>query len=418
GIIVVSLCVLLLGFWFYKTTKQTQQWQEQQRQFMLTNKTAEATSPASTNVATPSATTAVSTAPFETNAPEQTIVVTNNRVRYTFTSRGGGIKLIELLDYPEVVSARWKMKTGGETNNFASLNTHAPVPVLSVLGGTNLVGDGYFKLTKTDYGVRAEKVLPDGLQLTKEFYFSSNYLVNASVRFENVSNNAISLAPQQFVVGTATLMDADDNGFYVTAMWYNGAVEENCGVSYFNTNTTTLGIFHRTPKTEYLEGNNNVSWAAAENQFFALIAMPKTNRPAEKILATPVMLPSLAENSGEIMGIQTALIYPAETIPAHSNYVRQIVLYAGPKEYRTLVKIGDQFQNRADLAMNFGKGYISFWGVGTFFAKLLLAGMNWLHDVFHAGYGLTIVLITVLLRAAFWPLTAASTRSMKRMQAL
>jgi len=44
--------------------------------------------------------------------------------------------------------------------------------------------------------------------------------------------------------------------------------------------------------------------------------------------------------------------------------------------------------------------------------------MNWLHDLTRAGYGLLIVLITVLLRGMFWPLTAASTRSMKRMQAL
>lgn len=416
GIIVVSLCVLLLGFWFFKTKKQAEQWQEQQRQFMLTNKVA--TAQATTNFHVVAETTAVSVSPFDINAPERTIVLTNNRVRYTFTSRGGGIKSVELLNYPETISARWKTKNPAGTNNYASLNTHAPVPALAILGDTNLTGDGNFNLTKTDYGVRAEKELPDGLRLTKEFYFSSNYLVNASVRFENPSGNAIALPQQQIVVGTATLMDADDTGYYVTTMWFDGTEEKNCAVSYFNTNTTTLGIFHRTPKTEYLEGNDNVQWAAAENQFFALIAMPKTNRPAEKFLATPVMLPPLADNAPAAMGIQAALIYPAQTISANSNYERQITLYAGPKEYRTLVKIGEQFQNHAEVAMNFGTGYMSFWGIGTFFAKLLLSAMNWLHDVFHVGYGWTIVLITVLLRVAFWPLTAASTRSMKRMQAL
>ena len=30
------------------------------------------------------------------------------KARYTFTSRGGGLKLIDLLDYPQTVSARWK----------------------------------------------------------------------------------------------------------------------------------------------------------------------------------------------------------------------------------------------------------------------------------------------------------------------
>jgi YidC/Oxa1 family membrane protein insertase len=417
GIIVVSICALLLGFWFYETTKQEQareRWAQEHPQVVSTN----GTQPAA-NVSSAFATPSVSASPFETNAPEQTIVVTNDRVRYTFTSRGGGIELVELLDYPETVSARWKMKSSSTNENFATLNAHAPVPVLTILGDTNLVGDGNFKLTRTDYGVRAEKRLPDGLRLTKEFYFSSNDLVNASIRFENPSSNAITLPSQQLVVGTAAPMDADDTGFYVTAMWFDGANPQNCTVSYFNTNTTTLfGLIHRTVKTEYREGSNNVDWAAAENQFFALLAMTKTNQPAQQILATPVMLPPLAENAPPPMGIQTALVYPAQTISANSNFERQVVLYAGPKEYRTLAKIGDQFQNHADEAMNWGRGYISFWGVGTFFAKLLLAGMNWLHDVFHVAYGWTIVLITVLLRVAFWPLTAASTRSMKRMQAL
>jgi len=68
--------------------------------------------------------------------------------------------------------------------------------------------------------------------------------------------------------------------------------------------------------------------------------------------------------------------------------------------------------------MNFGTGYSGFWGVGTFFAKLLLSSMNWLHDVTRMGYGWTIVVITILLRILFWPLTAASMRSAKKMQAL
>jgi len=39
------------------------------------------------------------------------------------------------------------------------------------LGDPGLVGDGNFTLTQTGDGVRAEKVLPDGLVLTKEFSY-------------------------------------------------------------------------------------------------------------------------------------------------------------------------------------------------------------------------------------------------------
>src|SRR5208283_2245655 len=46
------------------------------------------------------------TAVTQTNLPEQLIEVTNSNAHYTFTSYGGGLKLVELLHYPETVSAR------------------------------------------------------------------------------------------------------------------------------------------------------------------------------------------------------------------------------------------------------------------------------------------------------------------------
>jgi YidC/Oxa1 family membrane protein insertase len=116
-------------------------------------------------------------------------------------------------------------------------------------------------------------------------------------------------------------------------------------------------------------------------------------------------------------GIQTALIYPTATLAAHQSVERQIVLFAGPKEYRLLARIGEQFNNNIDQVMSFDQVF-PFYKFGGFFAKMLLLAMNWVHDVTRAGYGLTIVLITVIIKMLFWPLTAASTRSMKRMQAL
>ncbi|MGH7976580.1 MAG: membrane protein insertase YidC, partial [Limisphaerales bacterium] len=382
-----------------------------QRQFAATNVVSTAQTSEPTPAAT-STTTTVSTQIFDTNAPENLIVITNADARYTFTSRGGGLKSVELLKYPETVSPRWEKEMA--TNAVATLNTRAPLPMLAILGGTNLVGDGNFTLTKTDDGVRAEKSFADGLILTKEFHVSSNYLINASVSLKNSSDKPLALPAQDWVVGTATPMGPDDNGVYLGAMWYNGAKIQDHAASYFSTNTTILGFFHRTPKTEYQAGADNVVWAAAHNQFFAIIAMANTNQPAQQIIAQPVVLPSLTVDdqvpAAPPVGIQTTLVYPAQTLAANSTSERQIVLYAGPKEYRTLALIGEEFHNRADLVMQFG-----YFG---FFAKALLSAMNWLHDITKLGYGWTIVLITVIIKMVFWPLTAKATRSMKRMQAL
>ena len=59
-------------------------------------------------------------------------------------------------------------------------------------------------------------------------------------------------------------------------------------------------------------------------------------------------------------------------------------------------------------------GYNGFFG---FFAKILLVSMNGLHAL-GLSYALVIIAITVIIKVLFWPLTQASTRSMKRMQAL
>ncbi|MDD5139271.1 MAG: membrane protein insertase YidC [Verrucomicrobiales bacterium] len=404
GIIVVTICAILLGVWFI----QEQKYQSQRPPPQLTTNTVAAPqAPAASPSSVSSATTA-SVQVFDTNAPESLIVITNVDARYTFTSRGGGLKSVELSKYPDSIPLRWKKEMA--TNGYATLNTGAPAPVLAILGDPSLVGDGNFTLTKTANGVRAEKVLPDGLQLVKEFHIGSNYLLNASVSLKNGSDKPLALPAQQWVVGTATTMGPDDNGMYLGAMWCDGTNSPgDCAVSYFSPSTTTFFVFPRTPKTVYQEGAGNVAWAAVHNQFFTLIAMPK--QPAQQMVAVPVKLPLLATNqSAPPEGIQAALVYPAQTLAANSSVERQVTFYAGPKEYRTLALIGDEFNNRADLVMQFG-----FFG---FFAKGLLLAMNWLHDTTTLGYGWVIVLITVIIKILFWPLTAASTRSMKRMQAL
>ena len=412
GIIVVTLCAILLGLCFYEQQKYAQQ------QINANPQTVHGTGTNLTELSNQlnAAVNQLNTAPavFDTNIPEQTMVLTNKRARYTFTSRGGGLKLVELLDYPETISARWKIENTALSNGVATLNTRAPVPVLAVLGDAGFVGDGVFTLAKTDDGVRAGKSFTNGLRLVKEFHLSSNFLVNASVRLENASDKPLALPAQELVVGTATPMGPDDNNYsmYGGAMWFDGASSHDTPFSWFS--GASFGCFRGAPRSEYMAGSNNVVWAAAHNQFFALLAMP--TQPAARIVARAVTLP-LFPNVEPIpgapppQGVQTALVYPAQTLATNQTLERQIAFFAGPKEYRMLANIGAQFQNHADNVM----GFNGFFG---FCAKPLLLAMNWLHDVTKLGYGSVIVLITILLRAVFWPLMAASTRSMKRMQAL
>jgi len=422
SVIVVVVCVALMALWsmvlvpkLYPPKPLPQGSTNAVTRLLETN----AVQPLVTTTTAPPPTLSAATAlnpAFSTNVAEQTITLTNENARYTFTSQGGGLKVVELIHYAETVSRRRKSQP--LTNGVVKLNAHARAPVLAVLGDDSLQGDGIFELSQTADGVRVEKSLTNGLRLIKDFQLSTNYLVHATVRLENTAERSLTLPPQDWVIGTATPMGPDDNGQNVGLMWHDGSKKQKILKPWFDNASflSCIGVAARQPRDEYRAGSSNVVWASAQNQFFALVAMPA--EPALQIVSRSVPLPrpNLDElppnlrNAPPPKGYLTALAYPGLTIAPGQSFERQFNIFAGPKEYRTLARIADRFQNSVDDVMGFG------W-VG-FFSKLLLVSMNGLHDLFKLGYGWVIILITIIIKMLFWPLTAASTRSMKRMASL
>ncbi len=345
---------------------------------------------------------------------ERTRVLETDAARYVFSSLGGGLKLVELKKYPETVTRGMKRKE--QPKEFATLNTDAPVPAFATLGGPELQGDGVFELGGDATRVRAEKALGNGLHLVREYALQTNQLLNVVSRIENRSTQPVGLGPYEVVIGTATPLGPKDDGTTVGMMWFDGRGEEEAAASYFRGG---FGCSSGPTKSEYAGGASNVVWAAVYNQFFTLAAIPQA--PALRVASRLVDLPppspeELAANpklTAKPLGYQTSMLFPGGTLAPGQAVQQQFQLYAGPKEYRILARLGKEMNNKLDLVMNFG----GFFG---FFAKALLLSMNGLYALFggYLGYGWIIILITVIIKVLFWPLTQASTRSMKRMAEL
>jgi YidC/Oxa1 family membrane protein insertase len=342
--------------------------------------------------------------------PEQTLVITKSEARYTFTSRGGGLRSIELVTYPETVK---RQKSAADSQDFATLNTPHAAPVLALFGDSSVQDDGEFVLRETAEGVRAEKVMTNGLRLVKDFRIGTNYLFHTKVRLENTSSQPLTLSAQEWAVGTATPMNPDDHALTHGVAWYNGRkMEEKAATWFINSGFLFWG---GTPRPEFRAGQSNVVWVAAQNQFFVLAAMLPTNAPAFVSRSMDLPRPtegwySHSENPPP-KGFQNYLLYPAATIPAGEALEREINFYAGPKEYRTLARIASRFENNVDHVM----GFNGFFG---FFSKALLLSMNWIHNTLSLPYGWAIIAITVIIKGLFWPITAAQTRMSRRMAAL
>ncbi len=423
AIIVISLSVLLLFTWptlFKKLYPPAAVSEAAVASETAANAPATlAASNVVSNLSAP-ANTAIFAAPK--NSPEQTFTLSNSVARYVFTSHGGGIKSVELLQYPESVACIKKGVTNAVAPRPASLGVSALVPAMSLLGDASWMDDAAFTMRLTASGVIAEKPLPNELVLVKEFQLGSNYLLSCSLRLENRTGKPVAVPQQELVVGTAAPMSLTDDGTKVGFYWGRDKSVEHVTLSWFQ--NAYLGCIPGTPRSLYQEGNSNVTWTAVHNQFFAMAVIP-TNAAGigAHVVSRELTLPGptpaqLAEVPNAVLspkGYQTSMLYPAVTIPAGQALERNYAIYSGPKEYNSLSRLGTQFKFDLDQIMGFDQ--VLFGSFSGVFAKVLLLAMNGLHAL-GLSYGLTIVAITVIIKLLFWPLTRASTRSMKRMQLL
>lgn len=404
SIIIVVVSFILLVLWFPLTNFL---WPPKPAP-RTTNQVSFQTNVAATQtVATitnqPAITPAVPATLVNTNAAEQLVEVETDEARYIFTSHGGGLKTAELKRYPAIITCNDKGVT--ETNRVR-LNTGTAIPVMAVLGGEAVLGDGLFQLSRDGQNVRAVKTLTNGLRITKEFLVSSNYLVTAKVRLENQSAQPLAVPAQAIVIGTGSILGARDDPMNLGSYWYNGEKKLSVDEPWFQNKSFGCGCLPSTPRTDYEEGNNNVTWADVHGQFFTMITVPKER--AAKIHVTRIQLP--AQTNPPPVGLQTSLIYPAAVLTQTQALEREFVIYTGPKEYKRLTGLGARLKTNIDTVMD----YEGFFG---WFAQVLLSSMNGLHNL-GLNYAMAIIAITIIIKLLFWPLTNASTKSMKRMAAL
>jgi YidC/Oxa1 family membrane protein insertase len=335
------------------------------------------------------------------------LTASNEDLIWHFTSDGGGLAGVDLVKYPAVIK-RPTAESGPALP--AALNVNAPSPVLSLPG---LQGNNDFTLAQTGQTVRAEKTLTNGLRLIKEFELGSNCFFKARVSLENTTSKPLTVPAHELIVGTATAASALDDPTAIGTIWYNGIKSQNIKAAWYA--NRTLGCIPGVPKTEYEEGASNVVWAASHNQFFVLAAIP--SNPAPRLVIDKIVVPSPdlrgPTNSMSVLltnGYQAGFEYPPAVLPPGQSSRIDLTFYAGPKEYNRLAQMGQTMNNNLDLIMDFT-------GPMGFFSKVMLLSMNALHSL-GFQYGLTVIALTVILKLVFWPLTKASIRSQKAMQAL
>ena len=330
--------------------------------------------------------------------PEELLTVENDVARFIFTSHGGGLHAVELKKYDKEPGCEEDSENAGL---LLALNQQSPLAILAFGEDETFQGDGIFSLNREGETVTATKTLDNGLRLVHRFVVGTNYSVEASATIENRGAEAVRIPAFQRSIGAAVPSSAGEITVYDGLMWFDGEDKTEITESWFN--NRTLGCFPGTPRTQYM-GGPSVVWGSVNSQFFSIITKPKT--PATQIHAEPIDA-GIADKKGRPMkGYRAMLEFENVVIEPGTGHVQNFEIYAGPKEYKTVSKLGD----RREYVMGFG----AFFGI---FSKMLLVSMNTINAI-GFSYGWSIIIITFIIKMLFWPLTHASTKSMKRMSLL
>lgn len=149
------------------------------------------------------------------------------------------------------------------------------------------------------------------------------------------------------------------------------------------------------PESE-AEHKGSVKWVALQDKYFISALIPKTTASAlprkqgDKLVSTAIRLP--VDSSGTPLSLQ---------------------LFAGPKEFDTLQSL----QIRLEDTIDFGWFLFGSWDMVRAVAKPIFYVLRYINDYTH-NYGLTIILLTVIIKLLFVPLQYKSYTSMKQMQGI
>ncbi len=316
--------------------------------------------------------------------PLRRIVVSTPLYTATISTGGGGIQSFLLKDYKDVPGPKGKpleiIEAGGRRPLPLDLSldesepAFPPLPVFaSDAPESSTVRAGEKK------SVRLTWESTDGVRIAREYLFSGDrYDFEVRAQVSNGSKKPLRLRPGMD-------LSQDFKGELLADSYtFTGAVVETKGkIEQIDLKAIGKG---KVPKY-------SLSWAAADSKYFCLILLPEKTWTLEKI--------ALVGETGIRMTVTDA-----QTTLGPGELTRvQARMFAGPKRYDLLRETGKDLENLVD------------YGWFSVVAKPLVWLMKTSNRV-TGNYGIDIILLTILIKILFYPLTQKSLASMKKMQDL
>jgi YidC/Oxa1 family membrane protein insertase len=363
---------------------------------------AKATAPAAGTVPAAAATAGAPAAPGTPAAPApiktEVVTITTDVMRVDINTLGGTIQRLELL----------KHNDGTEDKKNQVLFRHDGKH--TYLGETGLVGAPGLPNHQTAFvaqpGARmlnnADKIQlvleaeQGGVKLTKTFTFKKgDYTVDVQHAVTNTS--AAPLAPQLYLQLKHDGWEPEGSSwmtpkFIAPAIYTPDAKYKKYEFKQIEKDAKAQAENPGQPFTPSHATKANDGWIAITEHFFVSAFVPQ-----EK-LARDIFTKREGDNLYSV-----GVVQPLGTVAPGATVTNNAKLYVGPQDTKTLEKVAE------------GLDLVKDYGWLAIVARPMWAAMDIIHSVV-GNWGWTIIAFTVAIKLLFFPLSAASFRSMAKMK--
>ena len=174
-------------------------------------------------------------------------------------------------------------------------------------------------------------------------------------------------------------------------------IRDNKSYSFAGISLLLDGILEKIKPKKMTEGkqlSGQITWIAYQNGYFLSAMIPSTLTEGNFYGSLPTQ---------DI--IKASFIASPVTLNPFDSISSDLTLYMGPRDMDTLKMV----DKKLDLVIDFG------WSWFDYIAKALYHSLRFFYGYVH-NYGVAIIILTILVKILFWPLTHKSYKSMKEMQ--
>lgn len=324
-----------------------------------------------------------------TTVKGETLKVETDYLRAEISTVGGDLRFLEL---------RLHRDTEDKNKTFLLFENR---PDHTYVAQTGLIGPGLpnhrsvFKAQQEEFklapgadkiDIRLEAPESNGLKVAKIYRFHrSSYVIDVSYEITNQGQTEI----QPFAYFQLVRDGKPPAGDSAMLPTYTGVAVYTEKEKF---QKVAFGDIDKN-KTPYPK-NSNDGWIAMLQHYFFSAWLPKNGMPRE-------FYTRHLEGGLYAAGV----IVPVGAVGAGKHTELTVPLYAGPQEHEKLAKIAPGL----DLAIDFG--WLTIIAVPLFWV------LTWFHQ-WVGNWGVAIILLTVLIKLLFYPLSQASYRSMGKMRVL